>query len=63
MIFSTHTGFSITKQKFLTTSPEFMSNMFTALIYSYTCKFHMINVKKKKSLAHVSVLQNVLSVT
>ena len=32
------------QNKNLTTPPEFMSNMFTALIYIYTCKFHMINV-------------------
>lgn len=36
------------QNKNLTTPPEFMSDMFTALIYIYTWKFHMINVKKKR---------------
>lgn len=41
------------QNKNLTTPPEFMSDMLTALIYIYTCKFHMINVKKKKRVWHI----------
>lgn len=36
-VFSTHTGVSITTQT-LTALPEFMSDIFTALIYTYTGK-------------------------
>lgn len=58
-VLSTHTGFSITKQS-LTPLPEFMSNMFTALIYSYTCKSsHDQCEQKGKSLAQVSIPPNV----
>lgn len=40
--------------KNLTILPEFMSNMFTALIYIYTCKYsHDQFIKKEESLAHI----------
>lgn len=46
------------ENKNLTMLPEFMSNMFTALIY--TCKLsHDQFIKKEESLAHISIPQNV----
>lgn len=58
-VFSTHTGFSIQNER-LTTLSEFTSSMFTALIYSYTCKSSHDQCEQKETrLAHVSIPQNV----